>query len=197
MLESEDQYAQEFECSFDAAVIGAYYGRLMRKAKEHKRISNVPHEPSLPVWTAWDLGIADATAIWFAQVVGREIRIIDYYESSGVELAHYVRELQKRDYLYAGHFVPHDAQAKELGTGKSRIELMQSLGLRSITLAPSHFVEDGIDPAVYGGDEAFAKLIDTTLADPRGWAGDGKISLQRIDSGAPAMRSFTPSPFRQ
>src|SRR5207244_2071983 len=78
------------ECSFDAAVIGAYYGRLMRKAKEDKRISNVPHEPSLPVWTAWDLGFADATAIWFAQVVGREIRIIDYYESSGVELAHYV-----------------------------------------------------------------------------------------------------------
>ena len=85
------------------------------------------------------------SAIWFAQVVGREIRIIDYYESSGVELAHYVRELQKRDYLYAGHIVPHDAQAKELGTGKSRIELMQSLGLRSITLAPSHFVEDGIE----------------------------------------------------
>ena len=119
--------------------------KLMRKAKEQKRITNVPHEPSLPVWTAWDLGIADATAIWFAQVVGREIRIIDYYESSGVELAHYVRELQKRDYLYAGHIVPHDAQAKELGTGKSRIELMQSLGLRSITLAPSHFVEDGIE----------------------------------------------------
>jgi len=142
---SEEQYAQEFECSFDAAVIGAYYGRLMRKAKEQKRITNVPHEPSLPVWTAWDLGIADATAIWFAQVVGREIRIIDYYESSGVELAHYVRELQKRDYLYAGHIVPHDSQAKELGTGKSRIELMQSLGLRSITLAPSHFVEDGIE----------------------------------------------------
>jgi phage terminase large subunit len=85
------------------------------------------------------------SAIWFAQVVGREIRIIDYYESSGVELAHYVRELQKRDYLYAGHIVPHDARAKELGTGKSRIELMQSLGLRSITLAPSHFVEDGIE----------------------------------------------------
>ena len=77
------------------------YAKLMHQAKEQKRITNVPHEPSLPVWTAWDLGIADATAIWFAQVVGRE--------------------LQKRDYLYAGHFVPHDAQAKELGTGKNRI----------------------------------------------------------------------------
>jgi hypothetical protein len=142
---SEEQYAQEFECCFDAAVIGAYYGKLMSRAKEKKRIANVPHEPSLPVWTAWDLGIADATAIWFAQVVGREIRIVDYYESSGVELAHYVREVDKRDYLYAGHIVPHDAKAKELGTGKSRIELMQSLGLRNVTLAPSHFVEDGIE----------------------------------------------------
>jgi hypothetical protein len=142
---SEEQYAQEFECSFDAAVIGAYYGRLMNQAKEQRRIAHVPHEASAPVWTAWDLGIADATAIWFAQAVGREIRIIDYYESSGVGLAHYVRELQKRDYLYAGHIVPHDAQAKELGTGKSRIELMQSLGLRNVTLAPTHFVEDGIE----------------------------------------------------
>jgi len=110
-------------------------GRLMNQAKEHKRIAHVPHEPSAPVWTAWDLGIADATAIWFAQVVGREIRIIDYYESSGVELAHYVRELQKRDYFYAGHVVTHDAQAKELGTGKSRIELMASLGLRNASAA--------------------------------------------------------------
>jgi len=84
---SEEQYAQEFECSFDAAVVGAYYGRLINQAKEHKRVANVPPEPSLPVWTAWDLGMADATAIWFAQVVGREIRIVDYYESSGVELA--------------------------------------------------------------------------------------------------------------
>ncbi len=142
---SEEQYAQEFECSFDAAVIGAYYGKLMQQAQEQKRITNVPCDPSLQVWTAWDLGIADATAIWFAQLVGREIRIVDYYESSGVELAHYVRELQKRGYSYAGHIVPHDAQAKELGTGKSRIELMQSLGLRNVTFAPSHFVEDGIE----------------------------------------------------
>ncbi|HLH96383.1 MAG TPA: hypothetical protein VKW08_14810 [Xanthobacteraceae bacterium] len=141
---SEAQYAQEFECSFDAAVIGAYYGALMREAERTGRIAGVPYDPAAPVWTAWDLGIRDATAIWFAQVVGREVRLIDYYEASGVDLGHYVRELAAKPYAYAGHIVPHDAQAKELGTGKSRLEVLAALGLKGITLAPSHRIEDGI-----------------------------------------------------
>jgi hypothetical protein len=76
---------------------------------------------------------------------GREIRIIDYYEASGVDLGHYVRELAARPYLYAGHIVPHDAQAKELGTGKSRLEVLESLGLKNLQLAPLHRLEDGIN----------------------------------------------------
>jgi phage terminase large subunit len=142
---SEDQYAQEFECSFEAAIVGAYYGKLMREADADKRIAGVPYEPTATVYTAWDLGIRDATAIWFAQVVGREIRIIDYYEATGADLGHYVREITQRPYLYAGHIVPHDAQAKELGTGKSRLEVLESLGLKNITIAPMHRVEDGIN----------------------------------------------------
>ena len=142
---TEEQYAQEFECSFDAAVIGAYYGKLMARAEAERRVAGVPYDPAALVWTSWDLGIRDATAIWFAQVIGREIRIIDYYEASGVDLGHYVREINARPYVYAGHIVPHDAQAKELGTGKSRLEVMESLGLRHITLAPLHRVEDGIN----------------------------------------------------
>ena len=142
---TEEQYAQEFECSFDAAVVGAYYGKLMARAEAERRVAGVPYDPAAPVWTAWDLGIRDATAIWFAQVIGREIRIIDYYEASGVDLGHYVREINARPYACAGHIVPHDAQAKELGTGKSRLEVMESLGLRPITLAPLHRVEDGIN----------------------------------------------------
>ncbi|HEY7664201.1 MAG TPA: hypothetical protein VH934_13875 [Xanthobacteraceae bacterium] len=142
---SEDQYAQEFECSFDAAIVGSYYGKLMAQAEHDKRIASVPYDPAALVWTSWDLGIRDATAIWFAQVIGREIRIIDYYEASGVDLGHYVRELNSRPYVYAGHIVPHDARAKELGTGKSRLELLEQLGLRPITLAPLHRVEDGIN----------------------------------------------------
>ena len=128
---SEEQYAQEFECSFDAAIVGAYYGKLMAQAEQDTRIAGVPYDPAAPVWTAWDLGIRDATAIWFAQVIGREIRIIDYYEASGVDLGHYVRELNARPYVYAGHIVPHDAQARELGTGKSRLEVLESLGLKN------------------------------------------------------------------
>jgi hypothetical protein len=142
---SEEQYAQELECSFEAAVIGAYYGKLMGAAEQDKRISAVPYEPTTMVYTAWDLGIRDSTAIWFAQVVGREIRIIDYYEASGVDLGHYVREIASKPYLYAGHIVPHDAQAKELGTGKSRLEVLESLGLKNLTIAPMHRVEDGIN----------------------------------------------------
>jgi phage terminase large subunit len=144
---SEEQYAQEFECSFDAAIVGAYYGRLMANAENDnpRRISGVPYEPAAQVWTAWDLGIRDATAIWFAQVVGREVHLIDYYEASGVDLGHYVRELTNRPYLYAGHIVPHDAQAKELGTGKSRLEVLESLGLKNLTVAAMHRVEDGIN----------------------------------------------------
>jgi hypothetical protein len=144
---TEDQYAQEFECSFEAAIVGAYYGKLMRQAEEDKRIAGVPYEPVAQVWTAWDLGIRDATAIWFAQVVGREIRLIDYYEATGADLGHYVREIVGKPYLYAGHIVPHDAQAKELGTGKSRLEVLESLGLKNITVAPMHRVEDGINAA--------------------------------------------------
>ena len=127
---TDDQYAQEFECSFDAAVVGAYYGKLIARAEAEQRIARVPHDPAAPVWTAWDLGIRDATAIWFAQAIGREVRLIDYYEASGVDLGHYVREILARPYAYAGHIVPHDAQARELGTGKSRLEVLASLGLK-------------------------------------------------------------------
>jgi phage terminase large subunit len=142
---SEEQYAQEFECSFDAAVIGAYYGKPMSEAERDGRIAGVPYDPAALVWTSWDLGIRDATAIWFAQTIGREIRIIDYYESSGVDLGHYVREIVSRPYIYAGHIVPFDAQARELGTGKSRLEVLESLGLKGLTLAPLHRLEDGIN----------------------------------------------------
>ena len=138
----------------------------MVRAEAERRVAGVPYDPSALVWTSWDLGIRDATAIWFAQVIGREIRIIDYYEASGVDLGHYVREISARPYVYAGHIVPHDAQAKELGTGKSRLEVMESLGLKGITLAPLHRVEDGINaarmvlPRCWFDDKKCAREID-------------------------------------
>ena len=141
---SEDQYNQEFECSFDAAVVGSYYGKLIEKAENEGRIGNVQWEPQIPVQTWWDLGIDDSTAIWFVQVLGREIRIIDYYENSGVGLEHYAKVLKERDYVYGQHMLPHDVQVHELSTGKSRFAFLAGLGIRG-TVVRKHAVEDGIN----------------------------------------------------
>jgi phage terminase large subunit len=143
----DDRYEQEFECSFEAAIQGAYYAVEMKKAKEDKRISHVPYDPAVGVVTAWDLGIGDSTAIWFAQYVGQEIRIIDYYESSGVGLDHYAKVLNQRGYVYEQHILPHDVQVKELGSGKSRLETLGALGINNIEIAPRLSVDDGIQAA--------------------------------------------------
>ena len=122
----------------------------MKGASIAKRITKVPWEPSLPVVTAWDLGIGDSTAIWFAQFHGAEKRIIDYYETSGVGLDHYVRELKadhRAKWIYETHILPHDVEVKELGTGKSRLEVLNSLGITDITIAPKLAVDDGIQAA--------------------------------------------------
>ena len=143
----DDRYEQEFECSFEAAIQGAYYAVEMKKAKEDKRITRVPYDPAVGVVTAWDLGIGDSTAIWFAQYVGQEIRIIDYYESSGVGLDHYAKILNQRGYVYEQHILPHDVQVKELGSGKSRLETLGALGINNIEIAPRLSVDDGIQAA--------------------------------------------------
>lgn len=144
---TEDQYAQEYETSFEAAVMGAYYGKQIQAAHNEKRITSVPYDAAATVWTAWDLGIRDSTAIWFAQLVGKEIHLIDFYESIGQPLDHYVKIINDKQYAYAGHAVPHDAQARELGTGLTRFEVLESLGLRNLTVAPRQRVEDGINAA--------------------------------------------------
>ena len=143
----DDRYEQEFECSFEAAIMGAYYGAELRKATEARRVGNVPYDPALPVVTAWDLGIGDSTAIWFSQFMGAERRIIDYYESSGVGLDHYARMLNDRGYIYDQHILPHDVQVKELGTGKSRLETLDALGVRNVKIAPKLSIDDGIQSA--------------------------------------------------
>jgi len=140
----EDRYEQEFECSFEAAIQGAYYAAEMKEAMDEGRICAVPYDKSLSVVTAWDLGIGDSTAIWFAQYAGREIRIIDYYENSGVGLDHYAKVLADKGYHYTRHVLPHDARVKELGSGKSRIETLSNLGISDVQIAPSLAVEDGI-----------------------------------------------------
>ena len=139
-----DQYAQEFECSFEAAIQGAYYGKEMAEAEAQKRICRVPYDKSTDVITAWDLGIGDSTAIWFCQQVGQEYHLIDYLENNGVGLDWYVKELRAKPYVYADHILPHDVEAKELGTGKSRKEVLKELDINA-TVAPKLGVEDGVN----------------------------------------------------
>jgi len=145
--DGEARYRQEYLVSFDAGVMGSYYGSLMEAAEKEKRITRVPHEPTLPVHTAWDLGIGDATAIWCCQMVGQEVRLIDYHENSGVGLDWYVRELDKRPWKWGEHVLPHDAEARELGTGRSRLEVLRSLGLGRAQVLPNQKIEDGINAA--------------------------------------------------
>lgn len=141
---SESQYEQEFECSFSAAVQGAYYAKQLEELEQLGRITGVPYDPAVPVTTAWDLGFSDSTAIWFAQQVGREIHIIDYYEAAGEGLAHYVKVLKSKPYLYADHLLPHDAAASELGTGTTRLETLRKLGIKGHVL-PQVRLDDGIN----------------------------------------------------
>lgn len=146
---SEEEYAQELECSFAAALVGAYYGKNMAEAEASGRITELPYDPALPTYTAWDLGIDDTTAIWiFQQHRLNEIRCIDYIEHSGVGFDWYIKELQKKSYTYTEHLLPHDAAARELGTGKSREETLRTNGLGAKTrIIPRQRVEDGINAA--------------------------------------------------
>ena len=142
-----EQYEQEYECSFTAAIIGAYYGNLLSDADDDGRITKVPYDPAYPVHTAWDLGINDSTAIWFAQIFrGGAVHVIDYYENSGVGLDHYAEILRQKDYHWGDHLAPHDIEVRELGSGKSRLEIAFGLGIR-FRVIPRMKIIDGINAA--------------------------------------------------
>ena len=142
-----DEYAQEMECSFDAAIRGAIYASEIAAMHESGRVSQVPWTRSLPVHTFWDLGVGDATAIGFVQQVGAQIHAIDYYEASGEGLQHYAKVLQDRGYTYGKHFAPHDIQVRELGAGgRSRFDTAAALGI-NFDVAPRTTLEDGIHAA--------------------------------------------------
>lgn len=139
-----EQFEQELECSFEAAILGAYYGKELAQADRDGRITEVPYEPLLPTHTAWDLGIGDSTAIWFFQVSGNEVRVIDYYENHGQPLGHYASVLASKPYTYKTDWLPHDARVKELGTGRTRVETLLALGRKPV-IVPAHTVMDGIN----------------------------------------------------
>lgn len=145
---TNDQYLQEFECSFEASVKGAVYAREMQQALEDGRITTVPFDPALPVDTNWDLGFRDATAIWFTQsAYGGSIRVIDYYEGSGHALGHYAQVVNGKPYAYGEHRMPHDVQQTEYTTGKTVLETAWGLLKPGVRVAPRLDVDEGIHAA--------------------------------------------------
>jgi phage terminase large subunit len=148
-LLTPEQYEQEMQCSFEAAILGAYYGKEITDAERAGRIRDVPHDRELPVYTAWDLGIGDSTAVWFFQIGPDGVRFIDHYESHGQPLAHYAGIIAAKPYKVDTDWVPHDAKVRELGTGRTRVETLKELG-RNPRLVPNHKLEDGINAARVG-----------------------------------------------
>jgi phage terminase large subunit len=176
-----EQYLQEYECSFEAAILGAYYGREMELAEAEKRIAPHIYDPSLSVCTAWDLGHSNATAIWFYQQGGFEVRIIDYYAASNMGLDHFVAMLTDKSarpgnvkgYKYDKHYLPHDVAQKRLvsGTHNTQLAMLRAMGMQNVIPVPKLSIDDGI--------EAVRKLL------PRCW-----FDREKCTEGLKALRQY-------
>lgn len=166
----EDKFRQEFECSFDAAVEGSYYGQILNELEDKNHMQEIPREELSRTFTAWDLGMGDSTSIWVAQLVGTEVRLIDYYENHGVGLDHYVKWIKDNDYTKAEHILPHDVRVRELGSGKSRLEMLEEAGLE-IKIAPRMGLDDGI--------QAVRRLL------PRCW-----FNVPQVQIGLNCLRNY-------
>lgn len=142
-LMSPEQYEQEYECSFEAAILGAYWGKEMAQAENDGRIGSVPVDMDRPVHVAWDLGVRDATALWFFQILSGGLHVVDFYEATGAGLDHYAKIIRGKGYIQGVDYVPHDAKVKEWGSGRTRIEQMEALGLNP-QIVPQHGLMDGI-----------------------------------------------------
>jgi hypothetical protein len=162
---TEDQYLQEMETSFEASILGSFFGTELREAEEQGRFTNIAVDPVVPVHTAWDLGYRDDTAIWWYQVLRGEIHVIDFYSVSGANIEELAQVIADRGYKYGKHYLPHDAKAKTLASGgKSIIEqLAQHLGLGTLAIVPDLSVQDGI--------QAVRKMLPTTWFDNKCYEG--------------------------
>lgn len=144
-----EQYEQEYECSFEAAILGAYFGKEVAEAERKGRITEVKPADCVTVQTAWDLGMGDSTSIWFFQIAAGELRVLDHYENHSQPLSHYAAEIRSRPYNYGPKpvcWVPHDAKVRSLETGRTRVETLQGLGMEP-KLVPDHTLMDGINGA--------------------------------------------------
>jgi phage terminase large subunit len=141
-----DAYQNIWEGNCRVALEGAIYARELRQAQEDGRIRSVPYDASKQVHTFWDLGWADNTSVWFAQNVNNELRLIDYYSNNQLPIQHYVGVVQNKGYLYGIDWLPHDARAKEVGSGRSVEEIMLAAG-RKVQIVSKLSITDGINAA--------------------------------------------------
>jgi hypothetical protein len=144
----EGLYLQEFECSFERGISGSYYGTYLDALKAKGQICPVPWEPGLLTYTAWDIGVNDATTIIFFQLVNEgnvAIRIIDCYSNNNLGLDHYAKIIQDKPYKYGKHFAPHDIKVREWGGGAvTRYEKARQLGI-DFALIEQVSIIDGIE----------------------------------------------------
>ena len=149
--QGEALFQQEYLCSFNAAILGAFYAREMVAVRAEGRVDpGLEAVPGLPVHRAWDIGVRDDTSIWWFQIVGGQVYVLDVYSANGVGVDHYAEVIEQRaaahGWEHGTDFVPHDARVKEWGTGRTRIETMLGLGLKP-EVVPQAGLLDGINAA--------------------------------------------------
>lgn len=146
LSDTDAAFKQEYGCHFNSAIRGAYYSKQINQARKDERITSVPYESKLPVTTAWDLGVGDEMAIWFAQFAGKEIRLIDYFENSGEGLPFYFDVCKQKPYSYDSHLAPWDIEVRELSSGRTRKAIAKDHGFIFQTVE-KHDIEDRIEAA--------------------------------------------------
>ena len=166
----DDKYNQEFECSFNAAVEGSYYGKLINDLEEKGRMCEITRDDLCQTYVAWDLGMGDSTALWVAQNAGQETRLVDYVENHGQGLDWYVNWLKDNHWETAEQLLPHDVEVRELGTGKSRLEVLREAGL-NVKVLPRLSVDDGI--------QSVRRLL------PRCW-----FNMPKVKQGLDCVRNY-------
>lgn len=167
-------FEQEYMCSFDAAVLGAYYGAEFRELEARGGVTFVAHDPEFPVHTAWDLGYSDDTGIWWYQVIAGEVRILEYYGKNGADMQHYIEQIYGKKivndewkirrnvpiqygevipeikhrcaYRYGTFWFPHDARAKTLAANGRSIQetAWNAFGTSNVRIVPGISLQDGI-----------------------------------------------------
>lgn len=138
------EYPSTPEEAWQATEAGLYYGKHLIEARSEKRVGSIPYDKTVPVHTAWDLGFNDSTCIWFFQLVGKEIHLIDYIEGSGESLAHWLGVVKSKPYVYGKHLAPHDIMAHEYSSGMTRQASAKKMGIE-LTAVPKLNVNEGID----------------------------------------------------